>query len=321
MDEELEKVGIDRDTLKQTLAGKDEKLAVLLRNVKKNSQLLDDKERLISLLLRELTELVTEDSGKKMVFRLKEIIMKYNARYQKEDVANERDKTQEFERQRDYMEAQLASTKRQASRKEDHMRHDNVRKTTENALLVKEINDLRHEKKVLSTKLALTELHLKEAKAAAATNARTPGSPVAAHSPRAFPTPSDTSQKKPSGKLVKGPTRALRDFTQMDPNKVAEIVATVERNNAEMTKQQEEIRRLRDFVQHLLARAEQEKQAASLLKEYQSPPMAAVNTINQPDGSGGEARPSSMPAPASGSHEVSVRASSAEPKKRILPDI
>jgi hypothetical protein len=35
MDEELEKVGVDRDVLKQTLGGKDDKLGVYQRNAKK----------------------------------------------------------------------------------------------------------------------------------------------------------------------------------------------------------------------------------------------------------------------------------------------
>ena len=293
MDEELEKVGIDRDTLKQTLEGKDEKLSVYQRNVKRNTQLLEDKERLVSLLLRELTELVAQNDGKRTVYQLKDIIMKYDSKYQKEDVANERDKTQEFDRQRDYMEAQLASMKKQSSRKEEHLRHDNIRKTGENALLVKEINDLRHEKKVLATKLSLTEMHLKEAKALAAQQQRAPASPgpagyggtgLASKTPDSMygvgtidhggrstawgsaPSRATTHSSAPSqapssktGKVIKGSTRSLRDLSQMDPNKVAEIVATVERNNTEMAKQQEEIRRLRDFVQHLLQRAEQER--------------------------------------------------------------
>eukprot|EP01012_Entosiphon_sulcatum_P026619 TRINITY_DN3208_c0_g1_i1.p1 TRINITY_DN3208_c0_g1~~TRINITY_DN3208_c0_g1_i1.p1 ORF type:complete len:1398 (-),score=349.80 TRINITY_DN3208_c0_g1_i1:40-4233(-) len=285
MDEELERVGIDRDALKQTLIGRDEKLHVLQSTVKKTTQQLEDKERLISLLLRELTEILAETDPKKLVFALKDVIMKYNAKYQKEDVANERDKIQEFERQRDYMEAQLSSMKKQSNRKAEHLRHDNIRKTGENALLVKEINNLRHEKKVLGTKLALTEMHLKEAKALSgglqqgavarsgsplfppAPMSRTPDIGQLDDSRRgvrvdAGDSPTRPTSKTPTGKLIKGSTRSLRDLSQMDPQKVAEIVATVERNNAEMAKQQEEIKRLREFVQHLLAR-EQEKHADS----------------------------------------------------------
>mmetsp|Transcript_108172 Transcript_108172/g.186736 ORF Transcript_108172/g.186736 Transcript_108172/m.186736 type:complete len:1368 (-) Transcript_108172:213-4316(-) len=355
MDEELEKVGIDRDALKQALGGKDEKIHVYQRNVKKNTQLLDDKERLISLLLHELTELVAENDVKHMVYQLKDIIVKYDSKYQKEDVANERDKTQEFERQRDYMEAQLASMKKQSSRKEEHLRNDNVRKTGENALLVKEINDLRHEKKVLATKLALTEMNLKEAKALAAQQQRGPSSPTPAgystglnsktpdsmygggtidHGGRSTAwgsapsrattyghTPSPAPSRQ-SGKLVKGSTRSLRDLSQMDPNKVAEIVATVERNNAEMAKQQEEIRRLRDFVQHLLQRADQEKPLSATpgLDKSQSPtPDGLSQSISL-------ASPSPSPEDPSPTHEVSMRGSSAKSTTRgdktpTLPDI
>ena len=57
-------------------------------------QLIDDKVRLVSLMLRELGELVASGNSKVAVQRLKAIIMKYNSMYLKEDVANERDPTQ-----------------------------------------------------------------------------------------------------------------------------------------------------------------------------------------------------------------------------------
>jgi hypothetical protein len=63
--------------------------------------------------------------------------------------------------------------------------------------------------------------------------------------------------------LVRGPTRALRDVQQLDAEKIARIIAQVERNNSEMERQQDEIVRLRDFVGHLLARAERDRQLSS----------------------------------------------------------
>ena len=57
---------------------------------------------------------------------------------------------QEFDRQKDYMGAQISSVRKHTHQKVDNLRHDNTRKTAENTLLVKEINDLRHEKKVWS---------------------------------------------------------------------------------------------------------------------------------------------------------------------------
>lgn len=268
MDAELEKVGVDRDLLTQTLGGKDDRLGVYQRTAKKTTQALEDKERSMHLLLQELSDLVAQNNHKRVVFQLKDTIMKYDPHSHKEDAACERDKVQEFERQRDYMEAQLSSLKKQSNRKEEHLRHDNVRKTGENALLVKEINDLRHEKKLLSTKLALTEVLLKDARGQAAQPPRPPSSPAHAARRRSPDLPgmwavpqaaAPSGGASRGGQVHKGPTSVVRDLSQMDPSKIAEIVATVERNNAEMAKQQEEIRRLRDFVQHLLQRAEHEK--------------------------------------------------------------
>eukprot|EP00668_Euglena_longa_P001720 GGOE01002026.1.p1 GENE.GGOE01002026.1~~GGOE01002026.1.p1 ORF type:complete len:1332 (+),score=571.64 GGOE01002026.1:60-4055(+) len=325
MDEELEKVGVDRDLLKQALGGKDDKLSVYQRSVKKLEQRLEDKERLMSLLLRELTELVACDDNKRMVYQLKEVVEKYDAKYQREDTGTERDKMQEFERQRDYMEAQLASMRKQGARKEEHLRTETIRKTSENSLLVKEINDLRHEKKLLASKLALTETQLKEARAQVLQQQRSPTSPTRpaeAKDPSAangwsVPASQAGGTAAPAvgkrGKLVKGPTKLHLDPSQIDPAKAAELIARLEQNHAEMLKQQEEIRRLRDFVQHLLQRAESEKAALAQSPgesglSQSMPPTPKPDLLGTGDPKRASSATASTPKPA-------------KPKGKMLPDI
>jgi len=281
MDHELEKVALDREALKQALERKEDRLQVLQKEIRGQNQGLEDKERVVAALLRDLSDLVAQTEHKRLVHQLKDVVTRYGAKQTRVDTAAREDRTAEFERQREYMESQLSCIRRQNKQKEGNLRQENQRGTAENAVLVKEINELRHEKKQLVTKCAMVEQQLKEARMAlqrATTVAATttagvspagvggsgsfptgtsPGPSAAAAAPT--PTLPDAGLPSRKGRLVRGPTRALRDVQQLDAEKVARIVAQVERNNAEMERQQEEIRRLRDFVGHLLARAEAER--------------------------------------------------------------
>lgn len=293
MDEELERAGINRDTLKSTLEEKDEQLISVMEGVKENARKLTDQDRFVAVLLRDLTELVAVNDPRTILPDLAEVVTQYRSKYHLEDPTQEREKNTEFERQKEYMTAQISSLRKNTCHKEEELRHDNTRKTSENTLLVKEINDLRQEKKNLGTKLALAEMHLKETRALIAQQVRGGGS-AALETPsaraasrlsmeRASSSPSKLLPpgggfsatlppvKATRGRLMKGSTVGMRDLTAMDPRKVAEIIATVERNNSQMKRQQVEIRRLREFVQHLLARAEKEKADRSATADQTSP--------------------------------------------------
>ena len=268
MDHELEKVALDREGLKQALDRKEERLQVLQREIQSEKNFLEDKERVVNTLLRELTDVIGANDQKRMVHQLKAIVTKYGTKKQRAESLGEEDRTAEFERQREYMESQLGCIKRQNRQKESNLRLENQRSTAENAILVKEINELRHEKKQLVTKCSMVESQLKEARLALQRAATTPapsppGASVATPVPPARsaaaavrgPTPDDSASTR-RGRVLRGPTRALRDVSQLDSDKLARIIAQVERNNSEMERQQDEIGRLRDFVAHLLSRAE-----------------------------------------------------------------
>ena len=262
MDEELERVVVDREALNQSLSQKEEKLRVLQREIGSQRRGLEDKERATNQILRDLTELVSGGDTKRLIYQLKDLIVRYNAKQDREEITGEEDKTAEFERQREYMEAQLSAIKRQNHQKESNLRLDNQRNTAENAILVKEINELRHEKKLLVTKCQLVEQQLKEARialqrATVATEQEDATSPD--REQRSSPQPPQSRQ----GRVIRGPTRALRDIAHLDADKISRIISQVERNNAEMERQQDEIVRLREFVGHLLARAESDQSALS----------------------------------------------------------
>lgn len=314
MDGELEKVATDREQLKQLVEQRDERIRVLHKEIGQHRRNVEDKERSMGQLLRELTELLGGGGSKALVYQVKDLIVKYNNRASRfpEDAVDgggdasllgggggappEEDKTAEFERQREYMEAQLTCISRQNKQKESNLRLDNQRNTAENAILVREINELRHEKMQLSTKCQLIEGQLKEARIALQRATAVQGGMAPSHSPDAsFTTRGDAGEESPlpnqqaqssraipgsrraasssgagissqrvgggggaaaGGRLIKGPTRALRDIAHLDSEKISRIIAQVERNNVEMERQQDEIVRLREFVGHLLTRAE-----------------------------------------------------------------
>eukprot|EP01013_Petalomonas_cantuscygni_P013990 TRINITY_DN2874_c0_g1_i1.p3 TRINITY_DN2874_c0_g1~~TRINITY_DN2874_c0_g1_i1.p3 ORF type:complete len:277 (+),score=79.38 TRINITY_DN2874_c0_g1_i1:133-963(+) len=183
----------------------------------------------------------------------------------------ERDATAEFERQREYMEAQMAGLRKQRLRREDHLRVDRQRKTVENVLLVQQVNELRQEKKVLQVKLGQAETEAKDPGIGARRGhpPRTAGDGVSeAQRGSTAPTSQKQAKLEPltqsprvvggplrTGRLHKGSTVSLRDLAVADPQRIAEIIMLVDKNNREMHRQQDEIKRLRAFVQHLLAKA------------------------------------------------------------------
>eukprot|EP00658_Telonema_sp_P-2_P023519 TRINITY_DN19431_c0_g1_i1.p1 TRINITY_DN19431_c0_g1~~TRINITY_DN19431_c0_g1_i1.p1 ORF type:complete len:700 (-),score=247.46 TRINITY_DN19431_c0_g1_i1:258-2357(-) len=263
MDEELEKVTTDREHLKRNLEHRDDKLHAVQTEIVKQRRNISDKERSVESLLREVTEAVNEcREPKNLIYRVKDILVRYDTKDGRSNAAKDDNKVAEFERQRAYMEAQLTGVKRQTVQKEVGLRLDNQRNTSENAILVKEINELRQEKKLLGSKCQLVEQQLKDARTAlqratAATEAsKGAASSRAVQREDGMDTTALASSLPGRGRLIRGPTRALRDVAHLDSDKIARIISQVERNNSEMEKQQDEILRLREFVKHLLARAE-----------------------------------------------------------------
>jgi hypothetical protein len=221
-------------------------------------------------------------------------------------------------RQREYLESQLAAARRQGRQQEHVLRQEALRGTAENTLLVREINELRHERKQLSTKCGLVEGQLKDARLSLQrATSTTPGlygtaaspSGGGANSAPVTPLPAgrggphlppvgsnisgafggNSSSARPSpvpgggavplsgaaatglrraagvrpangagGRLVVGPTKSTSDLAaRVDGARLGKILEEVERNNAEMQRQQEEIDALRGYVSELLDEAEE----------------------------------------------------------------
>eukprot|EP01065_Artemidia_motanka_P016450 TRINITY_DN20120_c0_g1_i1.p1 TRINITY_DN20120_c0_g1~~TRINITY_DN20120_c0_g1_i1.p1 ORF type:complete len:1373 (+),score=591.17 TRINITY_DN20120_c0_g1_i1:104-4222(+) len=275
---ELQKIRDDRDVLRQALAGKNDKIRVIKKETSGRRRVLDAKERLMRGLLRELSELLAVGQPKTLVYSLRDTVVEYAHKYETEQGSEGRAASHEFHRQRAHMEKRLAAADKQNERRRENLLKDNQRKTSENATLVREVNDLRHEKKHILARTQQVEEQVKEARVALAklvgqTQAAgaAPGQRAATQSPprpdsAAAAPPAPGRRPSTAGQAgARQPAKQrltsakLREISSLDPVRIAAIIQQVERNNAEMMRQQEEIQRLREFVSHLLARAELEE--------------------------------------------------------------
>lgn len=188
IDSELSRMSSERDSLRQSVEKKEHKIGVMSKELASQVRMIDDQERVLDSLLRELTSLVAFEDQKRLVFQLKDVVDKYTSRSEKlskrtstalagninttnalQDTAIGLATagpvaTQEFDRQRTYMESQLGCITRQSKQREGILRMESLRGTAENTLLVREINELRHERKALATKCNALEVQLRDAR-------------------------------------------------------------------------------------------------------------------------------------------------------------
>jgi len=159
LDDELQSDSKNKLTLQQMLDDKTEKLDAQQKELCKQQRKTQDKERFITLFIRDLHKLVTEaepvqwkDGLRKLhhtyVTSKKEILK------QMEEWTGQSDEiVSEFTRQREYMERTLDTLRKKSDKTEVRTKEDLQRKVVENAMLIQEINNLRRDKKHLTLKL------------------------------------------------------------------------------------------------------------------------------------------------------------------------
>jgi len=159
LDDELQSDSKNKLTLQQMLDDKTEKLDAQAKELSKQQRKTQDKERFITLFIRDLHKLVTEaepvqwkDGLRKLhhtyVTSKKEILK------QMEEWTGQSDEiVSEFTRQREYMERTLDTLRKKSDKTEVRTKEDLQRKVVENAMLIQEINNLRRDKKHLTLKL------------------------------------------------------------------------------------------------------------------------------------------------------------------------
>eukprot|EP01060_Flectonema_neradi_P008346 TRINITY_DN15970_c0_g1_i2.p1 TRINITY_DN15970_c0_g1~~TRINITY_DN15970_c0_g1_i2.p1 ORF type:complete len:1387 (+),score=332.29 TRINITY_DN15970_c0_g1_i2:136-4296(+) len=251
MEQELAKVTRDSNALHRALEAKEDKLQVVHREIGNSKRNLEGKSILIKGLLRRLKTIAESSPTRRLLYDIRDVVEKCTT---KEDISlMSANVIHDFHRQRIYSENQFSSLKKQNERRELNLSQDNHRKAAENSLLVREINELRHEKKGVLEKVRIVENEVKELKQQLGKSAG--GSPAPVRRP-------STAASTPAGRVramrKSGPettAKSLFELAESEALNIAEVVHQVEQNNQEMGRQQHEIVRLREFVLHLLNRA------------------------------------------------------------------
>lgn len=288
IEKELLQAKIENDNLQSQIAQKNEKIEVIQSESVKLKQTVDDKTRVLVLLIQELSNLTSNGDSKLTNVHLKKIVSRYNNILTKGIKANNqgeklRDTIEEFERQRGFLEQTISGMKRTLSTREEHLKGDLVRKNNENSVLVEEINQLRKDQKQYKQRIISLEYQLKNAlhfqqqqlqqqqgkelntSTAASTissaRSRRAGSATSVRSslnrirtPDTYYVPINTGSMVGGDPNLKGGNVGLSDntITGLDRKKVAEFVDSLEKNNKRFEQQQQEIDKLKNYVQNLL---------------------------------------------------------------------
>ncbi|EFC50392.1 hypothetical protein NAEGRDRAFT_77745 [Naegleria gruberi] len=225
---------------------------------------MDDKTRVLVLLIQELSNLTSNGDSKLTNVHLKKIVSRYNTILTKGIKTNNqaeklRDTIEEFERQRGFLEQTITGMKRTLSTREEHLKNDLLRKNNENSILVEEINQLRKDQKQYKQRIISLEYQLKnalhfqqQAQRELNSSASNPASTIS--SARSRRVGSATSASRSSLNRIRTPDAFFgnSDITGLDRRKVAEFVDSLEKNNKRFEQQQQDIDKLKNYVQNLL---------------------------------------------------------------------
>jgi hypothetical protein len=195
------------------------------------------------------------------------------------------DSMDEFARQREYMERSLQTLKKRAMKNEEAVKINNVKKASENAMLIDELNALRRDKRLLEVKVQELTCDLQSTKRVRSRASHdAPSSPSGAELPSATSTmppagkrpgssgrgsagagvaPPSSSMTSPGpsrptskgGRVHKGNALSWNELVSSERAKVAAMLTQLDENNREIEGQRYEIKRLREQVQMLLQRA------------------------------------------------------------------
>ena len=112
-----------------------------------------EKERLVQLFVTDLEKLVTEIDPSYWRDAIRQLYRTYVKKGSKEPGAKDvPDSMDEFARQREYMERSLQTLKKRAMKNEEAVKMNNVKKASENAMLIDELNALRRDKRMLEVR-------------------------------------------------------------------------------------------------------------------------------------------------------------------------
>ena len=188
-------------------------------------------------------------------------------------------------------ERSLETLKKRATKNEEAVKINNVKKASENALLIDELNSLRREKRHLEVKVQELTCEVQASKRSRSRTTARPGSEEPGSPTPTAPTGSGTTMppatKRPDsggggksgsgmmapptsgsttpglsrpsskgGRVHKGNALSWNELVSSERAKVAAMLTQLDDNNREIEGQRYEIKRLREQVQMLLQRAD-----------------------------------------------------------------
>ena len=313
MDEELERDVRTNHALGQALNDKTQKIDNLNNEIKRQRAHVQEKERVIQLFVTDLEKLVTEVDPAYWRDAIRQLYRTYVKKGSKEAGSRDvPDSMDEFARQREYMERSLTTLKKRAGKNEEAMQVNNHKKAAENAMLIDELNALRRDKRMLESKVSELTVEMQTMRGGGGGKPTRGGdSPSLSQSVASqrrslagsqrteSPAPATSSAGRPGtqsgmGSRLRGSQRSEQIWSERA--KVQGLLEQLDENSREIEGQRYEIKRLREQVQALLARAPLEDAAGAATLQLTD--QARSNTAPPPRGAtatplGGGRRPGS----------------------------
>jgi len=264
IEKELLQAKIDNDNLISQINQKNEKIEVVQSESTKLKQAVEDKNRVLVLLIQELSTLTSNGDSKLTNVHLKKVVSRYNNILTKGIKTNNqsdklRDTIEEFERQRGFLEQTIGGMKKTQTSREDHLKNDLLRKNNENSVLVEEINQLRKDQKQYKQRIVSLEYQLKNAlhfqQVQQSREPSNTGSTLSSARSRRVGSAASVNSRGSLNRIRTPevqPPQPISEVTGLDRKKITEFVDSIEQNNKRFEQHKQDIDKLKNYVQNLL---------------------------------------------------------------------
>lgn len=253
---EFEKQLAVQQKVQQTLELRNQKIAQLQEEVKKQESFVTERNKRINQFENELYDLVHDKDQRDWAPHVKELYQKYVKKERTSKSASETHGVEEITKQMGLMEKKITSFAVKSERAELACKVDTQRKAMENSLLIHELNELRYEKKNLESKLRNYELAMNSKAQAGVTStavvkAAPSGTGVSAEKQPPAGSAVQVARAPSVGRLRRGLPSATH-MTADDKERMAAVLRQVDLQQQENTMQKLELKVLRDQVSKLL---------------------------------------------------------------------
>ncbi len=253
MDEELERDVRTNHALGQAVNDKIQKINNLNHEIQRQRRLVQDKDRVIMLFVADIEKLVTQIDPAYWRDGIKQLYRTYVKKQpQLQGPSEVEEGLDEFARQRAYLEKSLSTLRTRSQKNETAMKLSSVKRASENAELIAELNSLRKEKHDLELRCTELTNEIQRSKMQSPTSMETRSKPLA--TAEALP---EAPRAQSRGKRIHhGTSLTWNEIVSTERSKVATMLQQLDENNREIEQQRLEIKRLREQIRVLVERGE-----------------------------------------------------------------